>query len=88
MAAEKNQVKQWSPQYQILSEEKKLINGHESDIISGTFENEGHKFRNLQLFTLEGDNAYMISGTALNSTWERYKDVVAASVESFALQSR
>lgn len=88
MAAEKNQVKLWSPQYQILSEEKKLINGHESDIISGTFENEGHKFRNLQLFTLEGDNAYMISGTALNSTWERYKDVVAASVESFALQSR
>lgn len=87
MTAYKNQIAQWFPDLQVVTEEKKVINGHESVLISSTYTNEGHKFRNVQLIMIEGDNAYSVSGTALNSTWEQYKEVLAASVESFALVS-
>ena len=87
MTAYKNQMKQWFASYLVEEEEKKSINGHEADIISGTFDKDGHKFRNVQLFMIEKDNAYSVSGVVLASTWRQYKDVLSASVESFVLLS-
>lgn len=86
MLAYKQFMQQSLQQYVATDERTITINGHEAAIISGTFVQEGHRFRNYQLNMLEGDNSYVASAVVLDSTWSKYEDAITASVGSYALQ--
>jgi len=71
-----------------LIEDKKVTtkNGRTAHLLGGTFTQGVFKLRNLQLTIISGSNAYMVTGTALESTWSKYKDIIEESLLSFDLQ--
>lgn len=70
-----------------LIEDKKVTTskGLSAYLIGGTHTQGVFKLRNLQLMIISGGNAYVVTGTALESTWGQYKNVIEESLLSFDL---
>jgi hypothetical protein len=72
--------------YKIITENKITVNGLQGDLIEATYEMGVYQLHNLQLFIVSNSKAYVVTGTALNSVWSTYKNILSSSIMSFALQ--
>lgn len=69
--------------YTIIREEGLM--GKEAKIIEGHFFYEGASIRNIQLITKTEDSAFIITGTAPESSWDKYRDLIRDSILTFNL---
>jgi hypothetical protein len=82
----KTHISQTFSEFSVVSEGKRTLDGRKAIILSATFTNDGHKFRNYMVFIIKGDNAYNVTATALNSTWATYEKALKDSALSFAVK--
>lgn len=71
--------------YKITQEKNVTIGGVQAKILEATFVQGSFHLRNLQLVIIKNNQAYVVTGSALESTWSRYKDVFEASLMTFSL---
>ena len=70
--------------YKITAERKvNLADGSPATLIGGTFSQDGLALRNMQLFAVKGDDAYVVTGVVLDSNWNQEKDMIGSAVMSF-----
>lgn len=68
-----------------LIEEKEVTLNNETIgyIIGGTFTQGNYYLRNLQLFVEKDGLVFILTGTTLESKWDKYKDIIETSLRSF-----
>lgn len=71
--------------YKPTVEKKVSANGVPARIIGGTFVQGVFHLRNLQLIVVKGEQAYIVTGTVLESTWNKYASLIEASLLTFEL---
>ncbi len=71
--------------YKSTESKKVSVNGVQAQIIGGTFAQGVFQLRNLQLIVVKSGEAYIVTGTVLNSTWDKYKNLMEASLLTFVL---
>jgi len=71
--------------YKSTDNRKVNINGMQAQIIGGTFMQGVFPLRNLQLIVVKDGQAYVVTGTVLESTWNQYKDLIESSLMTFSL---
>ncbi len=69
--------------YKSLEDSVANLNGNEYRIIGGTFTRDNNKVRNIQLSFINNNKVYVVTATALESTWDKYKDLFKASLLTF-----
>lgn len=73
--------------YELVEDRKIIIpSGQKAHILGSTFTHGVSELRNLQLGIIDNGKAYFITGTALESEWDKYKDVIEESLLTFELQ--
>lgn len=72
--------------YKAIDDKSVTVNGVETRMISGTFIHEVYHLRNLQMIVVKNNKAYIVTGTALESTWDQYKDIIESSLMTFSLK--
>ena len=71
--------------HNFIEDSESTVNGHPAHFLESTFQHEIFNLRNRQLFLLNGDEAFVVTATALDETWESYGDIFDASLRSFEL---
>ncbi len=79
----KNVLHKFLQDYQLVDERRETIDGRDVIFIGGTFSQGIFPLRNLQLYVIKDGKAYVVTGTALNSTWDNHKDILEASLRTF-----
>ncbi len=72
-------------EYKTTENKEVTVNGLPGRLIGGTFTQGKLKLRNTQLLVIDKGTAYVVTGTALQSNWKSYADVIAASSMTFKL---
>ncbi|MCX6766861.1 MAG: DcrB-related protein [Candidatus Moranbacteria bacterium] len=85
MNTNKKAMAQMDPGYKLIEDEKLTINGIPAELIGGTSKQAQFNLRNMQLYLIKDGKAAIITGTALESTWEEYKDAIRNSLLTFSL---
>lgn len=70
--------------YQSTENKKLTLEEIPTQFIGGTFAQEKLNLRNLQLILIKDNVAYIITGTALASTWDQYKDMFESMFQTFS----
>ena len=83
--AQKNALPKVLSGYELIQERKVNVNGADGYIIDGSFSKGALQLRSKQLIVVKNSKAYLVTGTALNSTWDTYKDLMEASLLTFTL---
>lgn len=83
MESAKDLLKKYFTNYKLLKQTKVTVNGVPGIIIEGSFDQGQLKFRNNQLALYRNDEVYIITGTAFDATWDKYKDTLLGSLMSF-----
>lgn len=78
--ASKKYIKKSFAGYKSLPDRNVTVNGKVGVIIGGTFAQQGYNIRNEQLITISGGKAYIVTATALASTWSKYSALFDASL--------
>lgn len=71
--------------YKSTDNRRVTANGMPAQIIGGTFAQGAFHLRNLQLIVVKNEQAYVVTGTVLESTWDQYKDLIESSLLTFAI---
>jgi len=72
--------------YKLTDEKTLSVNGEKARIISGTFTQNALHLKILQLIVVKNDKAHVVSGVALESAWNQYKDLIESSLLTFKLK--
>lgn len=65
-------------------EDKTLkVNGTPAHLMSATFMQGVFHLRNLQLLIIKDEQAFIVTGTVLESTWEHYQELIESSLLTF-----
>lgn len=75
-----------SSTYKTISEKEVMVNGIPAYEVKEQFSIEGYKFLNLSLMLIHGDKGYVVTAAILESTWDKYKDLLEASLFTFELK--
>jgi len=59
------------------------LSGEKARLISGTFTQDGYRIKNAQLVAVKDGRAWIVTATALESTWEKYRELTESSLLSF-----
>ncbi len=81
--AGKPQLAQALTGYTQVEDRSLTVNGQPAHILGGTFKQGAFKLRNRQLFVVRNDVAYVVTATALESTWSTYEALIDASIKTF-----
>ncbi len=76
------------PDHNFIDDAESTVNGHSAHFLESTFQHEIFNLRNRQLLLLSDDQAFVVTTTALEETWESYDDIFDASLRSFELAQR
>ena len=79
-------LQQYLTGYKITDEKDTTVNGQPAKIIGGTFAQNGLQLRSLQLFAFKGTTAYVVTGLALATKWDKDSPAIQASLTSFVFQ--
>jgi len=71
--------------YKSTDNRKVTVSGTQAQIIGGTVVQGVFHSRNLQLIVIKDGQAYVVTGTVLESTWNQYKDLIESSLLTFEL---
>jgi len=72
------------PSYQNLEQRDAVTeSGEPVKIISGRFEQNGYQIKNIQLITVKGGQAWIVTGTSLEPLWDKYRDTFEKALLSF-----
>ena len=71
------------PDHNFIDDSESTVNGHSAHFLESTFQYEIFNLRNRQVLLISGDEAFVVTATALEETWESYGDVFDASLRSF-----
>jgi hypothetical protein len=71
--------------YKVESETKVKIGTYDAVLLEATYEMGVFSLHNIQLMVLVKDSAYVVTGTSLATTWETYKELISASLMTFAI---
>ena len=85
LAASKEVLTKSFSNYQLIKEQRKTIGGKDGVILEARYDMGVYPLHNLQLLVIDKGKAYVITATALNSTWEKYQKQLDASLMSFIL---
>lgn len=72
--------------YKSTEDKKVTVSGSEGYLIGGTFTQGVYKLRNYQLVVVKDGQAYIVTATALASTWSKYSEIMLASMMTFEKQ--
>lgn len=81
--AGKPQLAQALTGYAQVEDRALTVNGQPAHILGGTFKQGTFELRNRQLFVVRHDVAYVVTATALASTWSTYDALIDASIKTF-----
>ena len=81
--AGKAQLSQALTGYAQVEDQALTVNGQPAHILGGTFTQGAFELRNRQLFVVRNDVAYVVTATALASSWASYEAVLDASIKTF-----
>lgn len=73
------------PQNHSTEDKKVSVNGVQARIIGEAFVQGVFHLRDLQLIVVKNDKAYTVTANVLESTWNKYKDLIEASLLTFEL---
>ena len=71
--------------YKQLSDRKITLGDMPARIIESTFLNNNHQLRNSQLIVMRDNSVYVVTGTALESSWSKYSKLFNDSMMSLTL---
>jgi len=71
--------------YKLVEDRTVDVHGMQGHILGNTFTQGVFQLRDLQLIVVKDGKAYIITGTALESTWDTYKDLMESSLLTFTL---
>ena len=71
--------------YKSVEDKAIIINGMPAKIIGSSFVQNAFHMRTLQLITIKNGKAYTVTGMALESVWDQYKDLIESSLLTFTL---
>jgi hypothetical protein len=77
------QLSQTLTSYAQVEDRSLTVNGQPAHILGGTFKQGTFELRNRQLFVVRNDVAYVVTATALASTWNSYEALIDASIKTF-----
>lgn len=83
--ASKDTLSRLFQNYKLTEDRAVTANGVPARIIGSTFTQGLYHLRNLQLIVLKGGQAYIVTFTALESTWSKYKSLIESSLLTFKL---
>ena len=69
--------------HNFIDHSESTVNGHSTHFLESTFQHEIFNLLNRQLLLLSEDEAFVVTATALDETWESYGDIFDASLRSF-----
>lgn len=70
--------------YKLVDDKNVSIrSGRQAQFIGGTFIQGESNLRNLQLMVVDNDKGYVVTATVLESAWDKYKDLIEASLLTF-----
>jgi len=70
----------------IIDEKNTTVSGMPAKIVESTFTKKGGEWRTIVLYVLKNEKAYIVTASASNSTWSKYKDLFESSLQSFQLK--
>lgn len=73
--------------YKQVSDRKITIQNLPARIVDSTFLNNNHQLRNSQLILMRDDSVYVVTGTALESSWSKYSKLFNDSLMSLTLST-
>jgi len=85
MNTNKTAITKMDPSSKLIEDEKLTVNGIPAELIGGTSKQGQFNLRNMQLYLIKDGKAAIVTGTALESTWEEYKDAIRNSLLTFSL---
>jgi len=71
--------------YKSVENKPLIVNGMPAVMIGTTVIQGKYHLHFLQLITIKGDKAYVVTGTTLESTWKRYHQLIESSLTTFNL---
>ena len=71
--------------HKLIDDSESTVNGHAAHFLESTFQHEIFNLRNRQVLLISDDQAFVVTTTALEETWESYDDIFDASLRSFEL---
>ncbi len=71
--------------YKSTEDKRVSVNGMQVRIVGGTFIHDEFHLSTLQLIVIKGGQAYIVTGTVLESTWDKYASLIEASLLTFEL---
>ena len=74
--------------HNLVDDSESTVNGRPAHFLESTFHHEIFKLRNRQMLLISDDQAFVVTATALEETWESYDDIFDASLRSFELAQR
>lgn len=84
VAKSKNALQTTISGYTVTANRKvNLADGSPAVLLGGSFTQDGTGLKNMQLFALNGDNVYIVTGVALAADWNQEKDMLGTAVMSF-----
>lgn len=89
VAGQKNALAKSLANYQLVENEQLTVDGLPAYLIGITYTEAPPSTTNvrmLQLIVIKNDNVYIVTGTALNSAWDTYKDLMRSSLLTLTLQ--
>ncbi|MCY4112355.1 MAG: DcrB-related protein [Chloroflexi bacterium] len=72
-------------EYEVINEYASSVNGRSAHFLMSTFRQVEYDLQNLQMFVSNDDSMFVITATALRSTWESYDDLFDAALGSFVI---
>jgi hypothetical protein len=72
--------------YQLVNETRVDLHGTPGILLEAKYNMGVYVLHNMQLMTINKDIAYVITATALDSVWDKYKNIFQSSLSSFILK--
>lgn len=83
--ANKEALGRFLQNYRSTEERTLTVNGRPIRLIGGTFIQGIYKLRNQQMFLIRKGKAFIVTATTLESTWNKHKSTMEASLLTFQL---
>lgn len=84
VSASKTGLPRFFNNYKLLDDREVEVNGISAHILGGTFAQGSYPLRNLQIIIPKEGKTYIITGTALESTWNQYMNLIETSLMTFS----
>lgn len=84
----KNKLQKTLTNFKLIEDENIDVNGNPARLVGGTFKSGPVDARNLEIIIVYKGKSYIVAGTARQSDWNKYENIIKSSILTFTLDEK